>query len=266
MRKLISIALVSAFALSMSVTASAATSSVHQTGPTVTIRPSTSSTSSSGWVAPDGPQGIDDDDSSSSDMDDLTVTTVGGYTWGTSPSSLSTANSATYDSNISTLNEVYDELTSADSIQDVISGLDPDVSYIVKDLFDVSLWDETAKTAQEKFDNGEYVSMTLDIGAVDGVTYTIAMRGSDGTWTVIDPSLITYNGDGTITVMIDGVGIIAVLVDGENTDAGAGIAGDSEIITDVADESAPVSAAVAAACTAAALGVFFAVDSRRKKQ
>lgn len=107
-----------------------------------------------------------------------------------------------------TLLEVYDDLTDGDMelpYDLVDENIDPE-DMVIRDLIDISLiCDEHSEYLEE----GNYLRITFDLG-VDPDTDVIVMVYSDGQWyPAID---VINNGDGTVTVILDRVGVVAFSV------------------------------------------------------
>lgn len=127
------------------------------------------------------------------------------------------------------LNEAYEQIKNSDSpadlpagnggtvgdkIDEVLSDMGSDLKaddLVVRDLFDVSMTDEY----ENQLTDGNYVEITFDLG-LDPDQELIVLQSSDKeTWEVLDPSNVVINEDGSVTVRLYKLGVLAFLVDGE---------------------------------------------------
>lgn len=79
---------------------------------------------------------------------------------------------------------------------------------VIRDLFDVSIYGNDAQQEELKKD-GVCMKLTLDLGIARGVT-PVVMVYADGKWTPAES--VVNNGNGTVTVVLEDLGIIAVSV------------------------------------------------------
>lgn len=84
---------------------------------------------------------------------------------------------------------------------------------IVRDLFDASLYgDEYLRTLN---DEGHYIELRFDLKMNANDPLVILITNDNKTWRVLDWSDYTVNADGSVTLYLDELGVIAVLVDSE---------------------------------------------------
>jgi len=105
-----------------------------------------------------------------------------------------------------TLLSVYEQLSNGTMKLPYEEGVDPN-KMVIKDLFDVS-WgcvDHEEMVEEE----ANYIKLTLDAD-VKANTAVVVMVYDDGQW--YEAQSVVNNGDGTISVVMDNVGIVAISV------------------------------------------------------
>lgn len=124
------------------------------------------------------------------------------------------------------LNKAYDQIKNSDSVGDLPAGngntIEDDINdalagsgltaddMVVRDLFDVSLTDEY----KNQITNGNYLEVTFDLGLKPGQTLIVLQSSDKENWEVLDPSNVIINEDGSVTVRLYKLGVLAFLVDG----------------------------------------------------
>ena len=110
------------------------------------------------------------------------------------------------DVDVDEFKEAHDELKDTDPLTKLVDGVKE--NSVVRDIFDVTVEDEYKDTV---FDDGSK-ELTLDVGLKDG-EFQIIFRGDNG-WKLFDDYKV--NGDGSVTLTVDELGVFAFLVIGAN--------------------------------------------------
>lgn len=112
--------------------------------------------------------------------------------------------------------------TIQDDLQAALDTFDTDCTVddlVVRDLFDVSIVGESADLLE---DANATVTLTFQVAVESDEVLIVIHNYETGKWEVIDSSLVTVNGDGTVSVTLNSLSPIAFLTAVEDTEVQPG--------------------------------------------
>lgn len=118
------------------------------------------------------------------------------------------------------LEEAFDDLSSADELEDlcdrlddVIAEYDPELAshdLEIRDLFDVDLYDEDHVRIVQLSDT----QLVITLKVADLENLVAVLHHEDGTdWYTLPRECVINNGDGTVTIILNTIGPVALLFD-----------------------------------------------------